>query len=259
MRTGRERRLRLPAQLPRPVRQDHARAPSVPLRAGDPIDPVRLWRDGSPVSVTARVPSDGRLVQALWSRDEIRPGNYQLIARSFVPGWFEAGRRPPPARRYPVGRAHECVVVRLPADAVRIFENGVGVADARHQRPSDVPSALFPLHQQLPQGHRRLGSDRSGRAAARAAEPTRGDLRDQAQERRTMERQQRAGRRVGSRRDRRPEGRADRAGLRQLERDAGVAQPAGRGPLRHRRRFRQQRRGSGRSSRQTASSMRRST
>src|SRR4051794_16771889 len=58
-------------------------------RPGDPIDPVRR-RDGSPVVGTARVAADGRAVLPLWRRDELRPGSYQVIARSYQAGWFEA-------------------------------------------------------------------------------------------------------------------------------------------------------------------------
>ena len=92
-------------------------------RAGDPIDPVRR-RDGSPAIVTALVPADGKLVQPLWSRDEIRPGSYQLIARSFVAGWFEADADRLLPDDILSGERMSALVVRLP-DLGRIIENGV--------------------------------------------------------------------------------------------------------------------------------------
>lgn len=119
-------------------------------RAGDPIDPVRR-RDGSPVSVTAPVPSDGRLVQALWSRDEIRPGAYQLIARSFVPGWFEADADRLLPDDILSGERTSALVVRLPADAVRIFENGVVLTPDISGHPMSHPP-YFRFTNNFPKG-----------------------------------------------------------------------------------------------------------
>jgi hypothetical protein len=92
-------------------------------RVGDPIDPVS-GSTGEPIIATGRVPEDGRLVLRLWRRDEVRAGSYQIIARAFVPGWFEADADYLlPSDIVPHGRMSS-LVVRWPPDG-RIFQNGV--------------------------------------------------------------------------------------------------------------------------------------
>lgn len=118
-------------------------------RAGDPINPARR-RDGSPVSFTARVPADGRLVQRLWSREEIRPGNYQLIARSFVPGWFEADADRLLPEDVLSGERTSALVVRLPGDN-RIFENGVVLTPEISGHPLSHPP-YFRFTNNFPKG-----------------------------------------------------------------------------------------------------------
>lgn len=101
---------------------------------GDPIDPVRS-RSGAPVVATARVPADGALVLTLWSRREMHPGNYQVIVRTFVPGWFEADADYLlPTDLLPSSRM-SAVVIRHPPDPGGIFENGVVLTPEITGRP----------------------------------------------------------------------------------------------------------------------------
>jgi Cutinase len=101
---------------------------------GDPIDPVRS-RSGAPVVATARVPADGALVLTLWPRREMHPGNYQVIVRTFVPGWFEADADYLlPTDLLPSSRM-SAVVIRRPPDLGGIFENGVVLTPEITGRP----------------------------------------------------------------------------------------------------------------------------
>jgi hypothetical protein len=56
---------------------------------GDPIEPVRQ-REGVPVVATARVERNGEALVHLWAAEQTRSGSYQLIARPYRPGWYDA-------------------------------------------------------------------------------------------------------------------------------------------------------------------------
>ena len=56
--------------------------------AGDPIDPPPGYRE--PPTAIARVPAEGNALVRILAREQAEAGRYQVIARSFVPGWFEA-------------------------------------------------------------------------------------------------------------------------------------------------------------------------
>jgi hypothetical protein len=56
---------------------------------GDPLAPVSN-PEGAPVVATARVDNRGEALVHLWAAAHTRPGSYQLIARPYRPGWFDA-------------------------------------------------------------------------------------------------------------------------------------------------------------------------
>jgi hypothetical protein len=56
---------------------------------GDPIEPVRD-ANGAPLMIRARVEDSTQVVVPLWSRDRVRTGSYQFVARVYRPGWYDA-------------------------------------------------------------------------------------------------------------------------------------------------------------------------
>lgn len=56
---------------------------------GDPVNPV-TYGEGTPAVATARVDGRGGALVHLWAAAQTRPGSYQLIARPYRPGWFDA-------------------------------------------------------------------------------------------------------------------------------------------------------------------------
>lgn len=58
-------------------------------QVGDPIEPV-IDATGAPLMVAARLAEGETTVLPVWAADRVRSGSYQLIARSYLPGWYLA-------------------------------------------------------------------------------------------------------------------------------------------------------------------------
>jgi dienelactone hydrolase len=103
-------------------------------RIGDPIAPV-LDDDGTPVVVTRRVDDAGHFTLTLWPRERVRPGSYQFIARSFIPGWHEADDLRLLADDIVSSRRVTSLVVRRRLDQLGLWDNGVVLTPEIAGRP----------------------------------------------------------------------------------------------------------------------------
>ena len=221
---------RLPAPVPRatPVRMARRRSHRAGARrsgrAGRRDHAGRRLRVGRRLAAVARARAAGQLSGR---RARVSPGD------------LGCGRPRRARRRRPVVAALH-VDRRALADRARELRGRRHGPDARDRGPPGAGRAVLPVRQQLPEGDRRLRGARSGRPARRPRRPEGGDLRHPPPQRRGLGARHLADRCLGTRDDAGGGDRADRAGLHQLERDARLAQPAGSGQVRHRRRLRQQ-------------------
>src|SRR5207245_1187364 len=58
-------------------------------RPGDPLEPARD-ASSQPVSLTVWIDREGLTTVRLLSREHVREGSYQFVARHFSPGWYDA-------------------------------------------------------------------------------------------------------------------------------------------------------------------------
>ena len=93
-------------------------------RVGDPIAPM-LNADGTPVVVTHRVDNTGHLTLTLWPRERVASGSYQFIARSFIPGWYDADDLRLLPDDVVSSRQITSLVVRRRLDQLGLWDNGV--------------------------------------------------------------------------------------------------------------------------------------
>ena len=107
---------------------------------GDRIEPVRDAA-GVPVVVTTRVDDSGSAVVSLLSRERALPGSYQVVARAYRPGTWDADDLVVLAGDVLSSRRFTSIVVRSPIELVSFEDGGTVLTPEIAGRP--VPGAPY--------------------------------------------------------------------------------------------------------------------
>ncbi len=119
-------------------------------RPGDPIRPV-VDESGAPVTAMVEVGEDGSGVIPLWPRERTHPGSYQIVARIYRPGWWDADDMVLLADDVLSSRRFSSVVVRSPIDLTG-FADGGGVMTPQIAGRPVAGSPYFQFVNNFPKG-----------------------------------------------------------------------------------------------------------
>lgn len=101
---------------------------------GDPISPV-VDASGAPVASTVEMDDEGSVVVPLWPRERTRPGSYQVVARPYRPGWWDADDLVLLPADVVSSRRFTSIVVRSPRELVTFNDGGGALTPEIAGRP----------------------------------------------------------------------------------------------------------------------------
>jgi dienelactone hydrolase len=107
---------------------------------GDRLATVK-GRDGRPIAMTLVADDEGRGTARLWRREQLRRGSYQIVARAFRPGWYQADEDRLLATDVLSSRRITSFVVRATLAEIGMYENGVFLTPELAGRP--LPHAPY--------------------------------------------------------------------------------------------------------------------